>query len=151
MKRLLPFLARLVVISLLLLPVLSVFHQFYKFVLAFITTATMPTSEIMNSLPYDSSNNLYIFFVLILAIPGMKIKKRVIGIVTGIALFLCTDFFMTSIWTPYLMTPRPSLTNLSVPYGWNVFTHHLLPFLLWFGFAFKQIDSLFRQEAATSS
>lgn len=146
MKKILPFLARLLVISLLFIPLLSLFHQSYKFVLVLVTTATIPTSEMMASLPYDGSNNLYTFLVLILAIPGMEIKKRVIGIVTGIALFLFADFFMTAVWIPYLKTPRPSLANMAVSYGWLVVAHYMLPFLLWLAFAFRQIEVLFRGE-----
>ena len=98
----------------------------------------------MESIPYDGSNNLYTFLVLILAIPGMKIKKRIIAIVTGIALFLFADFFMIAIWIPYLKTPRLSLANMAVSYGWLVVAHYLLPFLLWLAFAFRQIEVLFR-------
>ena len=148
MKKILPFLARLVIISLLFVPVLPFFHQSYKFVLALTTTATMPTSEMMANLPYDGSNNLYTFLVLILAIPGMEIKKRLIGIVTGIGLFLFVDFFMIAIWIPYLKTPRLSLANMAVSYGWLVVAHYLLPFLLWLAFAFRQIERLFRGETS---
>jgi len=147
-KKILPFLARLVVISLLFVPVLPFFHQSYKFVLALTTTATMPTSSMLESLPYDGSNNLYTFLVLILAIPGMEIKKRLIGIVTGIGLFLFVDFFMIAIWIPYLITPRLSLANMAVSYGWLVVAHYLLPFLLWLAFAFRQIERLFRGETS---
>ena len=146
MKKLLPFLVRLLVISLLLVPLLPQFHQSYKFVLAFITTGTMPTKEVMATLPYDGSNTLYTFFVLILAIPGMETNKRVIAIATGIGLFLFTDFFMTAVWIPYLKSPRPSLTNLAVSYGWNVTAHHLLPFLLWLAFSFRQIECLLKNK-----
>jgi len=147
-KKILPFLARLVIISLLFVPVLPFFHQSYKFVLALTTTATMPTSSMLESLPYDGSNNLYTFLVLILAIPGMEIKKRAIAIVTGIALFLFADCFMTAVWIPYLRTPRPSLANMAVSYGWLVVAHYLLPFLLWLAFAFRQIERLFRGETS---
>jgi hypothetical protein len=148
-KKILPFLARLVVISLLFVPVLPFFHQSYKYVLALITTASLPTSAMMESLPYDGSNNLYTYLVLILAIPGIKIKKRIVAIVTGIALFLFADFFMTAIWIPYLKTPRLSLANMAVSYGWLVVAHYLLPFLLWLAFAFREIEGLFR--GATNS
>lgn len=146
MKKILLYLARLVVISLLFLPFLQKFHQAYKFVLALITTATIPTNEMMETLPFDGSNNLYTFLVLILATPGLKIKKRVIGIVTGIGLFLFTDFFMMAVWIPYLQTPQPSLANMAVSYGWLVIAHYLLPFLLWLAFAFRQIEELFKGE-----
>ena len=144
MKKLLPFLVRLIVISLLFVPALPLFHQSYKFVLATITTATMATNEMMASLPYDGSNNLYTFLVLILATPGLPIRKRIIGIVTGIVMFLLADFLMIAIWLPYLKTPMPSLANMAVSYGWLVVAHYLLPFLLWFAFAFSQIEKLFR-------
>lgn len=144
MKKLLPFLARLIVISLLFVPILTPFHNVYKFVLSLITTATMPTNELMESLPYDGSNNLYTFLVLILAIPGLEIKKRIIGVVTGIAMFLFVDFFMTAVWIPYLKTPQPSLANMAVSYGWLVVAHYLLPFLLWLMFAFREIERLLR-------
>jgi hypothetical protein len=143
-KKILPFLARLLVISLLFIPLLPLFHQSYKFVLALITTATMPTNEMMETLPYDGSNNLYTYLVLILAIPGMEIKRRLIGVATGIILFLFADFFMIAIWIPYLKTPRLSLANMAVSYGWLVVAHYLLPFLLWLAFAFRQIELLFR-------
>ena len=144
MKKILPFLARLLVISLLFIPLLPYFHQSYKFVLVLVTTASMPTSEMMANLPYDGSNNLYTFLVLILAIPGIEIKKRLIGVITGIALFLFADFFMAAVWIPYLKTPRPSLANMAVSYGWLVVAHYMLPFLLWLAFAFKEIEVLFR-------
>lgn len=144
MKKLLPYLTRLVIISLLFLPVLSPLHQAYQFVLVAITSGTMPTEEMMKALPYDGSGNLYTFLVLILATPGLEIRKRGIGVVTGIGMFLFVDFFMTAIWQPYLKTPQPSLMNMAVSYGWLVVAHYLLPFLLWLLFAFRQIERLFR-------
>jgi hypothetical protein len=141
-KKLLLFLARLLGISLLLIPLLPLLHHSYKFVLAFMTTMAMPTSEMMEKLPYDGSNNLYTFLVLLLAIPGMGIRKRGLGVVAGIALFLFTDFFMTAVWLPYLKTPTPSLGNMAVSYGWLVVAHYLLPFLLWIVIAYRQIEEI---------
>ncbi|HBG07648.1 MAG: hypothetical protein A2075_22615 [Geobacteraceae bacterium GWC2_58_44] len=146
MKRLLLFLARLLGISLLFVPLLPSLHRCYKFVLAFITTATMPTGEMMEQLPYDGSNNLYTFLVLLLAIPGMEMRKRLIGIATGMALFLFGDFFMTAVWIPYLKTPRPSLANMAVSYGWLVVAHYLLPFLLWIVLSYRQIEAMCRRQ-----
>jgi len=141
-KRLLLFLARLLGISLLFIPLLPLLHQSYKFVLAFITTMTLPTSEMMEKLPYDGSNNLHTFLVLLLATPGMEIRKRIIGVVAGVAVFLFTDFFMTAVWLPYLKTPTPSLGNMAVSYGWLVMVHYLLPFLLWMVIAYRQIEEM---------
>jgi len=143
-KRLLPFLARLTVISLLFLPVLPQLHHAYRYLLALITTASVPTAETIAAITYDSSSSIYTFLVLILATPGMKIKRRVIGIITGIVLISFTDFFMTAVWTPYLKSASPSLSTLAVRYAWFVMTLYLLPFLLWLVFAFRKIEILFK-------
>ena len=142
MKKLLLFLARLIGISLLFVPVLPWLHQSYEYVMAAIVSATLPTSEMTIDLPYDSSGNLYTFLVLLLAIPGMEIRKRVVGAVTGFALFLFIDFFMTAVWLPYLSTPQPSLVNMAASYSWLVVAHYLLPFLLWIVLAFRQIEGM---------
>ncbi len=144
MKRFLPFLARLVVISLLFVPILPLLHRSYLFVLALMTTMTVPTNETMATLPYDGFNNLYTFFVLVLATPGLMMRRRMIGVATGIVAFLGTDVFMSAVWLPYLKTPQPSLANMAVSYGWLVVAHYLLPFLLWFAVALRQIEELFR-------
>jgi hypothetical protein len=143
-KKQLLFLVRLIVISLLFMPALPLFQKTYKFVLVFLTTGSIPTDEMTKTLPYDGSSNLYIFIVLILAISGMETRKRMLGLFTGVALFLLSDFLMTTVWIHYLKAPRPSLTNMAVSYGWLVMTHYLLPFLLWFAFAFRQIEGLCR-------
>lgn len=147
MKRLLPFLARLVVISLLFVPVLPSLHTAYTTALVYFVTVTHPAGSVSNSLRYDSANNLYTCLVLILATPGLKLYKGLTGVATGIGLFLFADFFMAVIWPIYLKTPRPSLANMAVSYGWLVMAHYLLPFLLWFLFAFRDIERLFRGEA----
>jgi len=141
-KRLLLFLARLLGISLLLVPALPLLHSSYLFVLAVITTLTVPSAQMMESLPFDGSSNLYTFLVLLLAIPGMAIGKRVVGTVTGLTLFLFADFFMTAVWLPYLKTPQPSLANMAASYGWLVVAHYLLPFLLWLVLAHRQIEGM---------
>jgi len=145
-KKLLQFLVRVTVISLLFIPLLPLFHSFYRFVLVLVATAALPTAAALASLQYDGSANLFTFLVLILGVQGLPPGKRVAAVVAGSGLFLFSDFFMTVIW-PYLRTPRPSLANMAVSYGWLVLAHYLLPFLLWFAFAFREIEQLFRGDA----
>ncbi len=144
MKKLAFFLLRLVVISLVFVPLLPPFHHAYTSILTFASATAIGGGESLGALPYDGSNNLYTFIVLILGIPGLAPRKRIVGAVTGIGMFLFADFFMTVIWPAYLKTPRPSLANMAVSYGWLVVAHYLLPFLLWFAFAFREIELLFR-------
>ena len=142
MKKLLLFLVRLLVISLLFIPALPSLHYSYKFVLALITTGQIPTTEMTEALNFDAAGNLYTFLVLLLAIPGMAIKKRIRGVAIGIALFLCADSFMTAVWIPYLKIHRQTLMYMAVSYGWIVVAHYLLPFLLWIVLAFRQIETM---------
>lgn len=144
MKRLLLFLARLIAVSLLFVPFLSFLKSTYRYVLGIFVTGSLPASELVDAIRYDSSNNLYTFLILILGIPKIPIRKRIVAIVTGVAIFLSIDFFMAVIWPNFLMTNRPSLANMAVSYAWLVTAHYLLPFLLWFVFAFKEIEHAFR-------
>jgi hypothetical protein len=143
-NRLLPFLARLVVVSLLFVPFLTPLRTGYTTALKFVATAALPAGFVLDNLRYDSFNNLYTCLVLILSTPGLKLPRRLTGVVTGVGLFLAIDLFMAVVWPLYLKTPRPSLANMAVSYGWLVTAHYLLPFLLWFVFAFREIDRLFR-------
>ena len=114
----------------------------YKRVLTLLTTGEMLTTEMSNALNYDSAGSLYTFLILLLSIPGMEVRKRIIGVVVGITLFLCADSFMTAIWMPYLETHRQTIVSMAVSYGWVVVAHYLLPFLLWIVFAYRQIEAM---------
>lgn len=149
MKKLLPFLARVGVLSLLSIPLLPLFQDGYRFVLGLVATAALPTEDVLASLRYDGSKNLFTFLILMLGIGGGAPRRRVIAILSGIGVFLLADFFMTVVW-PLLMTPRPSLANMAVSYGWLVVAHYLLPFLLWFAFAFREIEELFTPRPGSS-
>lgn len=146
MKKLLLFLVRLLVISLLFIPALPSLHYSYKFALALITTGGMPTSAVVDALNFDAAGNLYTFLVLLLAIPGMEIRKRALGVAIGITLFLCADSFMTAIWMPHLKVHRQTIVYMAVTYGWIVVAHYLLPFLLWIVLAYRQIEEMCKRE-----
>lgn len=146
MKRLRNFLFRLFGISLLLVPVLSPLQKAYQQALAAVSSLLASAVLEMERLPYDGSGSAFTFLVLFLAIPEMEVKKRVGRAAFGITVFFGSDFFINAIW-PYLKTPQPSLLNMAVPYGWLVVAHYLLPFLLWFILAFRQIEGLCRHDA----
>ncbi len=98
----------------------------------------------MVELPYDGSGYLYTFLILILGVPGLSVKKRIIGVITGICLFVGADFFMAGVWLGYMKPEKMSLGSMAVEYGYIVFVHYLLPFLLWLAFAFREIEGLMR-------
>lgn len=143
MKRLLHLLARLSLVSLLFVPFSPLLHTAYQRLLEGI--GGRPAEG------YDSSSSLYAFLVLVIGTPGLALKKRGIAITTGILLFPGCDLFMTVVWSACLRTPRPSLANMAVSYGWLVTTHYLLPFGLWFACALREIEQLFRGDKPRSN
>jgi hypothetical protein len=141
-KKLRLLLVRLVVISLLLVPALAYLKQGYQYLAVLCSVWQLPTADMVQSLSYESSGSVYTFVVLLLAVPGLTPRRRALALAAGCAAFLVADCFMNGIWLPYLKTPRPSLANMAVSYGWIVVAHYLLPFLLWIMFAFRQIVEL---------
>jgi hypothetical protein len=141
-KKLRLFLVRLVVISLVLVPALAYLKQGYQSLVVLCSAWQLPTADMLQSLNFESSGSVYTFMVLLLAIPGLTPRRRALALVAGCAAFLLTDCFMNGVWLPYLKSPRPSLANMAVSYGWIVVAHYLLPFLLWIMFAFRQIVEL---------
>lgn len=141
MKKILLFLARLIIFSLLLVPLLPRFDLACRFVLVFITSLTLPTNEAMKAIPYVSSVKLYPFFVLVLATPRLAMGKRLTGIAGAILFYLVMDFCMILIWrgVPFIQIPNPTLLHVIATNLWDMLGHWLLPFLFWFMVAYRQI------------
>lgn len=150
MKKILLFLARLIIISLLMVPLLPRFDLACRFILVFITSRTMPTTEAMKAIPYVSSVKLYPFFVLVLATPRLAIGKRLLGIAGAILLYLVMDFCMILLWrgVPFIQIPDPTLPHVIATNLWDMLGHWLLPFLLWFMVAYRQIGVFHSGEGA---
>ena len=144
------FLSRAVLISVFVFLVLPYLNSGYEFVLSLVTTAEVPTSQAIKGLPYVSSPGLCPFFIFILSTPQLSIRRRIIAMLAGVAIFLGVDLLMTFVWVPYLQTPKPSLINMGGHYGYYVTAFYILPFLLWFVFAFRQIEELFRGAASVT-
>jgi hypothetical protein len=95
-------------------------HTAYKFVVVSISNAAIPAREVLQ---HDGSGYLYTFLILILGVPGLPIKKRVVAVITGICLFIFADYFMLGIWIPHLKPSRLTLASMAVTYGYVVVVH----------------------------
>lgn len=151
MKKILLFLAKLILFSVLLVPLLRWFDLGCRFLLVLVTSGGTPTTDAMKYAPYVSSVKLYPFFALILATPALTVQKRLFGISMAILLYLCMDLLMVLIFKgmPFLQVPSPTLPHILATNGWDMLGHWLLPFLLWFMFAHRQITEFARAGTAT--
>jgi hypothetical protein len=149
MKRILLFLARLAIATLLLLPVMPFFYRAYGAVLAMITGGGFSMTTSSPGVPYDGSSTLYTLMVLILATPKLTVTRRILGISGGIVLSLLIDAAMNLIWGdyPYVGSPDPTALHVYVTRAWEIAGHGFMSILLWFIVAQRQIEILFKGES----
>jgi hypothetical protein len=140
------FLAKTIAISVGVFAVQPYIETCYLYALMYATNT--PASE---NLPYVSAPGLCPFFIFILATPKLSTSRRIIALLSGITIFLALDLIMTLVWVPYFQTMRPSLRNMGSHYGYYVAAYYILPFLVWFGFAFRQIEEFFLGVTAENS
>jgi len=145
------FLAKSFLISVLVFCALPYINSGYEFVLSLTMAAGIPTPQTISELPYISSPGLCPFFIFMLSTPNLSIKRRAIAMVVGVAVYLGLDLLMTLVWIPYIQTPKMTLMNMGGHYAYYVLAFYILPFLLWFAFAFRQIEELFKKTKAGST
>jgi len=133
------FATKVILTSVVVFLVLPYLTNGYEFALGHITG-----THALSELPYVSSQGLCPFLVFIFMTPRLGVMRRLIAVTSGLIGFFAIDLIMTLIWIPYLESPRPSLRNMGVHYGYYVVVYYVLPFLLWFVFAFRQIETLFK-------
>jgi len=136
-KSILLFLSKLVLLSLLAIPTVELFDRVYQGILQWGVADT-------GTIPFMSSHMLYLLFVLVLATPRLGIRRRVIGIVAGILLYLLIDRLMIPIWKilPYAQKPGPVPAKEFYTNVYYMFMHWTLPFLLWIMLAYRQIEGM---------
>ena len=139
MKKNWQFIARVIFTSVAVFAALSYIETCYLY-------ALMCATGIADSknLPYVSAPGLCPYLIFILVTPRLSWNRRCVAIIAGMVAFLALDLVMTWVWVPYFQTSRPSLRNMGSHYGYYVVAYYLFPFLIWFAFAFRQIESFFR-------
>ncbi|MBJ6749133.1 hypothetical protein [Geomonas anaerohicana] len=135
MKTIMLFLGKLLLFSLLALPMVEWFDRAYQSILQLGVADT-------GDIPFMSAHLLYLFFVLVLATPRLGLRRRVIGIAIGLLLYLLIDRLMISVWKalPYTQKPGPVPAKEFYTNVYYMVMHWMLPFLLWIVIAYRQIE-----------
>ena len=131
------FLGKLVLFSLLSLPTVKWFDGAYQGILQLGVADT-------RDIPFMSAHLLYLYFVLLLATPGLGLRRRLVGIATGLFLYLLLDRLMIPVWKALPYTQKPGTVPAKEFYT-NVYymvMHWMLPFLLWIVIAYRQIEGM---------
>lgn len=99
-------------------------------------------------IPFMSSRLLYLVFALIVATPGLSMRRRVAGIGGAILLYLLIDRMMILVWQelPYTQRPGPVPAKEFYTNVYYMFMHWMLPFLLWIVVAYREIEMVFTGE-----
>jgi hypothetical protein len=140
LKKPLLFLGKLIVTSLLLLPLFNLFDEAYFAFCLF----GIPLNLRGNT--YVSSSMVYPFTVLILVTPKVSLARKAVGIAASIFLAFLMDRFMFAMWGIYPFAPRANQSHYHVwAYDiWYVAIRWMLPVLLWLIVAYRQIGDMFR-------
>lgn len=131
MKKYLQFIFSFLFISLVLYFLIKPVAFCYQFVL--VAVMLLFTSEIVNYY-YDSSFRLIILISILLATPGIPIKKRLLFSLYGVLSLWAIDLISFAIWTtpPQLMSGiYLNKPHLVYSLTWRMMGHWVIPFLLW--------------------
>lgn len=148
MKQILLFLAKLLLISLLLYIFKDILMKGYEFVLLWLYSIFTHRSPAQLQTYYDSSFRVIPYAALVMATPRINWRRRSIFMVAGIGMFMAFDLLSTIIWQapPPRDSRAANCSSFHILYSlvWETVGHWVLPILLWLGMAYKEIRNLLR-------
>jgi len=133
------FLLRFIVISIVLYLLQDPLIFGYESVL--LLTMSLFTGEIQTYY-YDSSFRLIMLISLLLATPGIPVKRRALFVLYGICSLWLLDLVSFFIWTtppPLQMGTRISKSHMIYSLVWRMMGHWVLPFVMWVLMAKNQL------------
>ena len=142
MKVKLLFLLKLLIISLILFVFLGWIERGYQIILLLLLSLLLPPDQNAVSLDYASYLRLIPFLALMLATPRIKVTRRVIVLLIGIAIFIVIDVASILVWGSF---PNSQSTAIHLIFSqiWKTTGQWILPFLFWFIAVYKDIGELF--------
>lgn len=148
MKKYLQFLLSFLLISLVLYIVQQPLIYAYQSVLLMVMS--LFTGENFSYF-YDSSFRLIMLVALLLATPGVHVKRRFLFALYGLLSLWAIDLISFAIWTiPPPLTPGTFISQPHMIYSliWRMMGHWVLPFMLWLILVREHIADWFAQTAA---
>lgn len=142
MKKKLLFLLRLLLISLLLFSCVDWIGRVYQAVLYQVTAPFLSSGEGAIRLDYISYLRIVPFLALMLATPGISIRRRSVLILLGMTVFMVFDAVSNMVWGGF---PGKESTPIHVVFTliWQVTGQWIFPFLFWFIAVYKNLGELF--------
>jgi hypothetical protein len=126
-------------------PVSDIYSSSFYFVICRIHSAT----SIEASGFFNIIKEMFVYLIplisLILATPKVKIKRKAIGILSGILLFLCSDVILFELVINIYDGQLSKLDESPVIWLYNNL-RWLLPFLLWFITCYSSLNAIFRPQ-----
>ena len=147
MKVKLLFLLKLLVISLVLFVSLGWIEKGYQIILILGLSLLLPPDQNVVSLDYASYLRIIPFLALILATPRVKVGRRVVVILIGLAIFIVIDVVSILAWGSF-PNSQSTAAHLIFSQIWKTTGQWILPFLLWFIAIYKDIGELFVSEGS---
>lgn len=146
MKNAIKFLVKLLFFSVLLFLLKNVLAFVYQFLLLG-ACYLLGMSFSAASLPYESAWRMIPLIALVLATPGLGVKKRGGVILLGFLIFLTLDLVSTLIWgaLPSRIDPDRYSSHIVYSLIWELFGHWIMPFIIWIAAAHKEIACVFRE------
>ena len=142
MKVKLLFLLKLLVISVVLFLCLGWIEKGYQIILLLTLPLLLPPDQNAVSLDYASHLRLIPFLALMLATPKIKVTRRFIVLLIGIAFFIVIDVASILVWGSF-PNSQSTAAHLIFSQIWKTTGQWVLPFLLWFIAIYKNIGELF--------
>ena len=145
MKVKLLFLLKLLIISLVLFLCLGWIEKGYQIILLLVLSLLLPPDQSAVSLDYASYLRLIPFLALMLATPKIKVGRRVIVILIGLAIFIIIDIASILAWGDF-PNSQSTAAHLIFSQIWKTTGQWILPFLFWFIAIYSDIGELFVDE-----
>lgn len=115
----------------------------FRYLQVLLTSHLHPDYALMSQLFFVSASKLIPFFLLILATPRLSALRRLAGIAVAVILYFSMDMAMVAMWrVPPFQVPAPTTMHIVSCFGWDMIGRWLIPYLLWFLMADRQIRQL---------
>ena len=148
MKAKLLFLLKLLVISLVLFSCVGWIGRVYQGILLQVCSLFIPAGQGTIPLDYISYLRIIPFLALMLATPGIEIRRRLAVILIGLTIFIGIDAVSNITWGGF-PTRQSTAPHVIFSLVWKTTGQWVLPFLFWFVAVYKGFDEMFADSPAT--
>jgi hypothetical protein len=145
MKTKLLFLSKLLGISLLLFMFIGWIQKGYQLILLLICSLLLSSHQQSVVLDYTSYLHIIPFLALMLATPRIKLARRTVIILIGLAVFISIDIASILVWGGF-PGQKSTVAHIIFSQIWKATGQWILPVLFWLIAVYKDMGKLFLAE-----